>query len=289
MLNIHELERQWLRYKIRRYVPVAAAALTLIVVVPAALLLWPEKMPETSSVSQTQQAAPAPVSNVAPPVSQPAVSTVQTVSADSAAATIQPGVPETVAAPTSKPVPPTATRKAMAPSLGFMQSMEEDALPYYAEEEPGTPVIEERVPEPVASIRAESVEAFEPVEEAEVPALPRAVEAASPEHTVSITQKEADDLNDIVKRFKTNKSPALSLFLARRYYEMGEYQSAYDYSLKTNELDSDIEESWLIFTKSLVKLGQKEQALKVLNSYIGHSGSITAKTLFQNIESGTFK
>ena len=106
---------------------------------------------------------------------------------------------------------------------------------------------------------------------------------------LSITQEEANDLNDVVKRFETNKNPALSLFLARRYYDLGQYDRSYEYALKTNEIDSTVEESWLIFARSLVKLGRKEEALKTLVTYVKHSSSARAKTLFDEIQEGTFK
>lgn len=286
MLNVHELERRWLRYRIRRYIPVAATILALVVFLPAAFLLWPDEASKTVPVLPPEQVATAPVSTPAIETSQPGVQTVATVSPQAAATPVQQNAPVAVPVQT-EPVPSAAPRTNLTPSMGFMQSMEEAALPYYAEEESATPVMEERVPEPVATVRSESNMPTEPVEEITTETSRHPVQKT--EHTVSITQKEADDLNDVIKRFKTNKSPVLSLFIARRYYEINDYQNAYNYALKTNELDSEIEESWLIFAKALVKLGQQEQAVKVLKSYISHSGSVIAKSLLENIQSGQFK
>ena len=121
-----------------------------------------------------------------------------------------------------------------------------------------------------------------------VKAIDKPGEPLKTQVTIS-TKEEADDINDVIRRFKKNKNPALSLFIAKRYYEMKNYQKAYNYALVTNEIDNNIEESWLIFVKSLVKLGQKEMAVKTLNSYIEHSGSTRAKLLLEDIAQGTFQ
>ena len=66
--------------------------------------------------------------------------------------------------------------------------------------------------------------------------------------------KENSDIQDVIKRFNINKNPALSLFIAKRYYQIGEYEAAYNYAQTTNNIDNKIDESWIIFSKSLVKL-----------------------------------
>ena len=180
--------------------------------------------------------------------------------------------------------------------MGFMQSLEEDAMPYYGGEHEVETVPQNIAtvtvvdPVPVASATPKVLNRL-PVQKPEVIVQEQSVPAPiqREKHAVSITPKDANDLQDVIKRFTTNKNPALSLFLARRYYDLGEYQSAYDYALKTNEIDSNIEESWLIFAKALVKKGEEEQAKKVLLSYIQHSNSIRAKSLLESIQKGTFQ
>ena len=50
-----------------------------------------------------------------------------------------------------------------------------------------------------------------------------------------------------------------------------------------------MDESWIIFAKSLVKLGKTEQAKKTLQAYIGESNSDSARSLLDSIERGSFK
>ncbi len=99
----------------------------------------------------------------------------------------------------------------------------------------------------------------------------------------------SSNMQDIIKRFKRTNDPILGLFLARRYYHLKKYNLAYNYALLTNQLDSKNEQSWIIFAKSLVKLGQTNMAIQTLKSYIKISHSKNAKVLLENIQSGHFK
>ncbi|MBU1927551.1 CDC27 family protein, partial [bacterium] len=109
-------------------------------------------------------------------------------------------------------------------------------------------------------------------------------------NTINIKrQNEYSDIEEIITRFKKNNNPALSLFIAKKYYELGEYRNAYNYSLITNELNKDIEASWILFAQSLVKLNEKDKAVKVLQDYIKHTNSNRANLLLNDILSGKFK
>ena len=99
----------------------------------------------------------------------------------------------------------------------------------------------------------------------------------------------AFDIHEIEERFKVNSNPHLGLYIARYHYEHANYTEAYNYALKTNSINSTIEESWLIFAKSLVKLGKNDQAKKTLQLYISQSNSDSAKSLLYSIEQGGIK
>ena len=107
---------------------------------------------------------------------------------------------------------------------------------------------------------------------------------------ITIERRDSqNDIKEIIGRFKKNNNPALSLFVAKKYYELGNYEQAYNYALITNGINNDIEESWLVFAKSLVKLNRKEMAIKTLKEYIKYSHSGNARILLNDIESGKFK
>ena len=102
-------------------------------------------------------------------------------------------------------------------------------------------------------------------------------------------QNTQDDIHDIIKRFKNNNNPALSLFVAKKYYELGNYHQAYNYSLITNKINKEIKVSWIIFAKSLVKLGEKDKAISILKKYIQQSNSSSAQILLDEIRTGKFQ
>ncbi len=110
-----------------------------------------------------------------------------------------------------------------------------------------------------------------------------------PKIKIEIKKTTEKEIEDIIKRFKKTNNPVLSLFIAKKYYELGNYHKSYNYALITNQIDSTIEDSWIIFAKSLVKLGQKERAVKTLEAYIKTSSSNKAKILLDNIKLGKFK
>ncbi|MEA1916427.1 MAG: hypothetical protein U9N42_02740 [Campylobacterota bacterium] len=97
------------------------------------------------------------------------------------------------------------------------------------------------------------------------------------------------DIESVINRFEKNKNPKLSLFVAKYYYDKKNYEKAYEYALITNELDSTLEESWIIFASSQVKLHQKSKAVSTLKNYISHSHSQKATILLDDIINGDFK
>jgi tetratricopeptide (TPR) repeat protein len=105
---------------------------------------------------------------------------------------------------------------------------------------------------------------------------------------IIIKQNINDDIQDILNRFENTNNPALSLIIAKKYYNSGDYEKAYDYSLITNDIDDSINDAWIIYAKSLVKLNKKYKAMDALNTYIEKSHSPEAQMLLNDIESGIF-
>lgn len=93
---------------------------------------------------------------------------------------------------------------------------------------------------------------------------------------------------DVERRFKQSHDIDDSLFLARSYYKKGNYKKSEYWALETNKVNSNIEESILIFVKSKIKLGRKNEARNILTTYIKRSNSQEAKKLLYRIENGKF-
>ena len=97
-------------------------------------------------------------------------------------------------------------------------------------------------------------------------------------------QNTRQDIQDVLQRFNKNNNPILSLFIAKKYYELHQYKEAYNYALITNNINSNIEESWIIFAKSKVKLGRKNEAMRILTNYLKHSNSRVVKNLLYQLK-----
>jgi tetratricopeptide (TPR) repeat protein len=89
---------------------------------------------------------------------------------------------------------------------------------------------------------------------------------------------------DVERRFLQSHEIDDALFLARSYYKRGDYKKAEYWALETNKLDENSEESLFIFVKSKVKLGRRNEAVKILSDYIKMTNSQEGKKLLYMIE-----
>ena len=106
-------------------------------------------------------------------------------------------------------------------------------------------------------------------------------------HLNIIETSSVSAYKDVAKRFTQSHDTDDSLFLAKSYYRKGNYKKAEYWALQTNKVNSNIEESWLIFAKSKVKSGHKNEAMRILADYIKKSNSAQAKSLLYKIKKGT--
>jgi tetratricopeptide (TPR) repeat protein len=274
MLNIHELERQWLRYKIKSYIPLVLSIFATVSIIALFFVYLPLSDIETTANAPVEvtkaetikvQAQTIPEQE---PIQKPVVEPIELYIADNTQEQIR--------------IEPKEEKSALVlkPSLHFMDNIEDGLSTFIEEEMP--------MQESVSSSMQDNG-TLAALNDNENPDNTVAAEETD-ENRLNITSNHDDsDLKDVIRRFKKNKNPALSLFIAKRYYAAGEYQKSYNYALMTNEIDKNIEESWIIFSKSLVKLGQHELAMNTLKSYLKTTKSSAADVLLRKIESGTFK
>jgi len=103
-------------------------------------------------------------------------------------------------------------------------------------------------------------------------------------HLNIIETTSASAYKDVAKRFADTSDTDDSLFLARAYYEKGNNKKAIYWALKTNKVNSNIEESWLIFAKAKARSGHKNEAISILSSYTKRSNSSDAKALLKKLK-----
>ena len=259
MLNLNELEKKWLHYKIKSYFPKIIISVTLMLVVFVLSSTYFTKKDENSNVTAKTEVAVEPAEKEKTQQKQPQIEN-KTYSARNN----QTEQKEII----------TTAKMEMSPSFGFMRTMHGNSPQYYNSQEAKKPTKiykKKTIAKPIIEVEEVKTEIVK-------------------DNTVNIKrQNTQDDIQHVIKRFKKTNNPALSLFVSKKYYEIKNYNQAYNYALMTNEINNDIEESWIIFAKSLVKLNKKSKAIEMLTKYINQSHSNRARILLDNIKSGKMK
>ncbi len=269
MLNVQELERKWIRYKIKSYSLVILSSALFVILILITIVFYPTVL----HVNDKNRTLTALDGN-------------KTTNFNNSLKTAEANTTDTNL---------SDDKLVLHPSLSFVDNMGNSVNTYYNDNPNSIPETKiEDVVEPVVKHIPEKkvVLVKEPpfplltTDNSNVNAPIKEVKAKK----IEIEVHSADeDLQDVIKRFKKTNNPTLGLFLAKRYYDMKQYNLAYNYALLTNQIDSKIDMSWIIFTKSLVKIGQKDKAINTLKTYIKDSNSKQAVTLLDEIESGRFK
>ena len=297
MLNIRHLEQQWLRYRVKKYLPFIAALIATAVLLALAWFFFLHQKNPTEHSLKPETGAPLAaaipeenlhVNHTSPTPQQAGVPTPTTPPSATSLPVSQPTRPGTAVADVSY------EPKKLKPSYDFLSNITYEA----AKEQPPKTSKPIQPPKPQ---RQQLNTAIAPAVEKKIDTIlkpetttptPRSVTkpAVSVPKGIKISRiKSQGEIQDIIHRFKANKSPVLGLYLARYYYKMQNYKKAYNYALNTNNIDPNIEESWLIFASSQMKLSKKNQAVKTLKAYIRNSGSSNAKSLLNSIQNGEFK
>ncbi|OYZ35506.1 MAG: hypothetical protein B7Y30_01465 [Campylobacterales bacterium 16-40-21] len=185
---------------------------------------------------------------------------------------------------TPVPVPSINDENSMLlePSMQFLQSMSGSTPLVESVHTTPVPVVPIKRSLPLAQVQAQTDTVPPIVKPPQVPVVKGKL--------TSIKRDDAAfDIHELEERFKNNSNPNLGLYIARYHYDHGNYTESYNYALKTNAISSTMEESWLIFAKSLVKLGKEDQAKKTLQLYISNSNSQSAKNYLDTLSKESSK
>jgi tetratricopeptide (TPR) repeat protein len=292
MLNVQELERQWLRYKIKSFLPKILSVLAVFIVSIIMIIIFSKEDTPTPTTSNVPIAVGSIQPNNAKQQSQKnELHVVDNENVSSSVSNL-----EKTKEVTQKEI--SHSQIVLAPSLDFIdtlkdmpkenvtkfhiQPVEEKEVELKVEEHKNIPKIAKlNKPKTTENIVTDNsvVESYVLENETEN-------KIKSSNFSINIKEEEAD-IQEVITRFKNNKNPALSLFVAKRFYAIKNYPEAYNYALLTNNINSDIEESWLIAAKSLNKLGKKEESIRLLNQFIGKSHSIRGTMILEQIKNGT--
>jgi len=289
MININELEDRWLKYKIKSYIPYIVILLSIAIIITIFTLFNSKSVIDKTTVAEIHKEN-TPEIQVQNVVIEP-IKDIPNIEIKKESIAI-PNLEKTTQRVIQNqpiqeknmnytvPIYNPNKKTMLAPSLDFMSKLQDNTLPYFDNEREVTvnkPNQEKSVQKNTQHTTAQKKQKVQ-------------IEPIKKQSSIQIDRQNThDDINQVIKRFKKNNNPALSLFIAKKYYQLGEYHQSYNYSLMTNEINNDIEASWIIFAKSLVKLNEKSMAVETLNKYIAHSSSNRAKILLDEINSGKFK
>ena len=273
MHNIYELEKRWLNYKIRSYIPHAGAtfvAILLLIYTYQVIILPNEK---TKKLVKSEK--PKVQSKIIAKNEKPKVQSKIIVKNE------KPKEKKVAIKEITQVVSIEPKKVILEPSLDFIKKLRVNSINTYKPQKNRIKEIKKQaVNPPVKNISKQKTQ---------VSKTQKKVENKQTTNITLIKQETIDDINHVIKRFKKNNNPALSLFVAKKYYKLGDYHKAYNYALITNNINKEIDASWIIFAKSLVKINKKNMAIKTLTKYIQQSNSSTARVLLDEIKSGKFK
>jgi len=301
MLNVNELEQRWIRYKVKSFIPYIVIILSIIFIVTALFFFLTPKENTTAETKkltiQKEQQKISPqkqfFTNKQVKQQPEKEKTIIPVSVPKKELPIE--VPKQQIKQEVKRQTKQESKHLLQPSMGFLDHFEETYTPNKPQKTLATlkkkTPIQKVTPKKVKRTQVTPLEL--PNEEYATPSQQEIVPTEKKDEkklSITIKRRESEsDIKEVISRFQKNNNPALSLFAAKKYYELGNYKQAYNYALVTNKINNDIEESWLVFAKALVKLGKKDQAVKTLRQYINYSHSSNAQILLDEIQRGKFK
>jgi tetratricopeptide (TPR) repeat protein len=280
MLNVQELERQWLRYKIKSYLPKAIISVIFISLSIFIIFYTLDSKDSTENISKIKE------------INSIDLSKKEEVTLEDSTPEIEIPVEKTHLLKTTKKKRKKESQLTLKPSLSFIDALKDIPKEDIVLAKPTPKPIKRKKTEHITQPKVEKeIELTQQVETA-IKATDTEASKMQEEQVVESKmiinfQQEETDIKDVIKRFKNNKNPALSLFIAKRFYAIERYQDAYNYALLTNEINPEIEDSWLIAAKSLSHMNKKQKAIDLLDDFISKYHSIRAKMISQQIQDGT--
>lgn len=115
---------------------------------------------------------------------------------------------------------------------------------------------------------------------------PPPLEESKPKGVIKIESQEINSISYLKEKFDTTHNIVFALMLAEEYYLSKNYVESNKWALIANNLDAENEKSWIWFAKSKVKLGQKEDAILALKTYLKNTKSQAAQSLLNQITLG---
>ena len=88
------------------------------------------------------------------------------------------------------------------------------------------------------------------------------------------------------EKFSKSKNSRDALLLAKAFYRKGNYKESERWALEANKLNSNLDESWIVFAQAKAKLGKKREAINILAMYYKRTKSSKVKAVLEEVKMG---
>jgi hypothetical protein len=103
---------------------------------------------------------------------------------------------------------------------------------------------------------------------------------------IHLHSSSKDYIKRMKEKFEKHKNSRDALLLAKEFYRQHAYKEAENWALKANKIDSNSEESWIIFANAKAKMNRRDEAIKLLGTYYNKTKSAKIKRAIEKIKHG---
>jgi len=269
-LEILELEKKVLKYRLKRRLPYFVFTALVIFIALIGFFVY------STSLSKEQKFTPITQNNVIPIENN--LSTVPSqIQSTTLSVKEQNKTEETLLLQL-----PVIGKNAPEKKYSYLPEPTENKTKISIEEEPENRVLIRKAPK-------NDEESFYRTKEDKIDTLllpPPLLEDEKPKGVIKIETQEVNSITYLKERFEKSHNIIFALMLAEEYYILKNYQDSNKWSIIANTIDADNEKSWILFAKSKLKLGQKQDAISALEAYLKNNKSKAAQSLRTQIMSG---
>lgn len=97
--------------------------------------------------------------------------------------------------------------------------------------------------------------------------------------TLNIAVKSLSDEEALLKNFQSSNTFATAIALAQFYFDKKEYIKAISWAKESSKLEPVSDKPWIIYAKSKFHLGERAEAIRSLELFVGYVNSKEAKEL----------
>ncbi|MDR2033613.1 MAG: CDC27 family protein [Helicobacteraceae bacterium] len=101
----------------------------------------------------------------------------------------------------------------------------------------------------------------------------------------NVSMSKVSTLKDLEDAFNRQPTYSKAVDIAETYLKQNDFQKAYSWALRANELNEKDERSWAVFAQASYKLGARDRAINALRGYLNARSSARLSALLLQIES----